>query len=479
MFELSTDEKETLKIIADMGNKNISRRAMIILMTEADQKPENIAAEVDLTVKVVKRWQREFLKKRLGIFPDQTIAESSANVSVETLDVAQVPEHVEQATVVAESKSTTKPKPVKSKQKSRNSAQALLKTDDKATNVEHDQKTKEDKKEKAVKLSSSKDKPSKPATDEKKIGLEPTDTMAEAGRKVLAFYFESMVEHEPGTRLGEDIEALHDMRVATRRMRATFNVFGDAYKPKVIKPLLEGLKQTGRALGPVRDLDVFLEKLQHYHEALSEEGKQNLQPLIDILQTRRNKARRKMMKHLDSSAYRKFKKAVRKFVKSEGFGAKPVILGDNPEPNQLRHVAPTLIYGTYAKVRAYETVLDGAPINTLHQLRIASKRLRYTVEYLEEILGAEAKQIIEDVKTIQDHLGDLNDAAIASSIVQEIINKLEKKQPKTKQDLEQIKVYLQAKHDEQHELLISFPAAWERFNRPKFRTMLAKSIAVL
>ena len=47
---------------------------------------------------------------------------------------------------------------------------------------------------------------------------------------------------ELGTRLGEDIEALHDMRVATRRMRAAFRVFGEHFEPKAVAPYLKGLK---------------------------------------------------------------------------------------------------------------------------------------------------------------------------------------------------------------------------------------------
>ena len=52
--------------------------------------------------------------------------------------------------------------------------------------------------------------------------------MDEAARKTLLFHFERMLKHEPGTREGEDAEELHDMRVATRRMRAALRVF-DGY----------------------------------------------------------------------------------------------------------------------------------------------------------------------------------------------------------------------------------------------------------
>ena len=52
------------------------------------------------------------------------------------------------------------------------------------------------------------------------------EKVSEAGRKVLYLHFLRMLKHEPGTRAGEDIEELHDMRVATRRMRSAFQLFG-------------------------------------------------------------------------------------------------------------------------------------------------------------------------------------------------------------------------------------------------------------
>ena len=66
-----------------------------------------------------------------------------------------------------------------------------------------------------------------PSPDEA-IELSSGDPLAEAGRKIMRYHFAQVIKHEPGTRLGEDIEALHDMRVATRRLRASFDVFQDA-----------------------------------------------------------------------------------------------------------------------------------------------------------------------------------------------------------------------------------------------------------
>ena len=91
-------------------------------------------------------------------------------------------------------------------------------------------------------------------------------------------------------------------------------------------------------------------------------------------------------------------------------------------PYQVRHIAPRLIYEHYERVRAYETVLDGAPISTLHALRIDFKRFRYTLEFFEEVLGPEIKSVIKETKIMQDHLGDLNDTQVAGDMLREIID---------------------------------------------------------
>ena len=72
-----------------------------------------------------------------------------------------------------------------------------------------------------------------------KPGLQAGDTMAEAARKTLLYHLQKMMQHEPGTREGEDPEELHDMRVATRRMRAALRVFEDYLAMDRYKPFLK------------------------------------------------------------------------------------------------------------------------------------------------------------------------------------------------------------------------------------------------
>jgi CHAD domain-containing protein len=306
--------------------------------------------------------------------------------------------------------------------------------------------------------------------------------MSEAGRKTLWFHFIRMLQHEPGTRAGEDIEELHDMRVATRRMRAAMRVFGGFFEPAAIKPFNKGLRRVTRALGPVRDLDVFEEKAGRYLETLPEVARSGLDPLIESWHAERVSARKEMLAFLDSQPYHEFKRDFGEFLQTEGAGARP-IPRDRPEPYQVRHVAPRLIYTRYETVRAYETVLQEAQIETLHALRIDCKYLRYTLEFLREVLGHEAEAVIEEVKAMQDHLGDLNDAEVAIGLLSDFLSDWDAWQADVplvgRRSGEGIVTYLASRHAKKHRLLVTFPKAWKRLNREEVRRWLALAVAAL
>lgn len=316
----------------------------------------------------------------------------------------------------------------------------------------------------------------------KKIGLEPTDTLAEGGRKVIGFHFARILHHEPDTRLGENPEALHDMRVAVRRMRAAFRVFGAGFSKKKIKPLTTGLKAAGRSLGEVRDLDVFIEKLKAYQQTLPEDEQSILTLLLDSWLAEREQARQRMLAYLDSKKYLKLKQELLEFVKTEGLGVKPIPT-NSPRPYQLRHLVPSLIYDRYETIHAYELVLDNATLDLLHQLRLAFKQFRYTLEFFQEILGDERKMVIDQVKTIQDHLGDLNDANVAGELLRDFLVTWDHNQVHLplgqRQNPAHVVSYLMTKLDERHRLITTFPGVWARFNDSEFRRNLALAISAV
>ncbi len=255
-------------------------------------------------------------------------------------------------------------------------------------------------------------------------GITPDDTMAEAARKALFFHLQRMLYHEPGARLGENIEELHDMRVATRRMRAALRVFGEHLDAKKMEPFAKGLRRAGRTLGAVRDLDVFHDKMQAYLDTLPPERKAELDPLLAVWQVQRERTRQELMAYLDSTRYARFKERFGRFLQTPGAGALPALTEDGDLIAQrVRYVVPVIIQERVAAVRAHgDWVAEpDAPLPRFHRLRIAGKELRYALEFFQEVLGPESKALIDTMKALQDHLGNLQDAVVASSLLRDFL----------------------------------------------------------
>lgn len=316
-----------------------------------------------------------------------------------------------------------------------------------------------------------------------KIGLQPHDELSEAGRKVLLFHFARLLSHEEGVRQGEDIEAVHDMRVATRRLRTALRVFEGAFQRRALRPYRRFLRTLGRALGEVRDLDVFLEKAERYAQSLDEARRPAFQPLLDQVQAERAAAHQALLQVLQSPEYAEFKQRFNIFVHTPGAGARLPKSG-GPQPCRVNEQAPLLLYARMAAVRAFDPYVEGASLELLHQLRIELKMLRYTVEYFEEVLGKRARQVVETIKLLQDHLGELNDAQVATQRLRQFLDEWEARQAslplQERQTAEEVLNYLTFRHVERHHLLITFPQIWrEHFCQPRLRRALAQAVSVL
>ena len=242
-------------------------------------------------------------------------------------------------------------------------------------------------------------------------GVTADDHVAEAARKVLRFHLARMLAREAGTREGTNNEELHAMRVATRRQRAAWRVFGDAFRRGRTKRYRSGLREIASRLGAVRDLDVLLDAADLYRADLPKVDQRSLEPLLGTWRQHRDDARVLLTRELDSDGYRRWVDDYRDFVRTEGAAVIPV---GPVEPHRVRDTAPSRIWAAYEHVRGYEAVLRWADVETLHELRIAGKWLRYTIEFVREPLGPDATPLITRVVALQDHLGLMNDANVAA-----------------------------------------------------------------
>ncbi len=253
--------------------------------------------------------------------------------------------------------------------------------------------------------------------------MRPTADLAEAGRTVLAQHLQKLHTAWPIARAGEDPEGVHQMRVATRRLRAVLAALAETvYDPAEVRKLRRGLRIWATALGEVRDPDVFLAALDSSAAALPAEATAQLAPLRAVLVERRERGRKGMLNLLDSKKTAAFAQRLDAFVLTEGAGVRESTAEEAEQERTLvRHWAGTLLWSHYERVRAYEGGLDAAAFITLHHLRIEIKHLRYTLELFRAALGDEAAALHKQLVAAQDHLGEIQDAQVAIDLVDQVL----------------------------------------------------------
>jgi CHAD domain-containing protein len=307
------------------------------------------------------------------------------------------------------------------------------------------------------------------------LGVLPDDSLPEAARKVIQFHFERMRAKERGTRDGSDIEDLHDMRVATRRMRAAWRVFDDAFKPGRTRKLRRRLRILADRLGAVRDLDVLIEGLDSYRLGLDPDQQPGLEPLLALWRRQRSSARDLLIGELDSGRYADFLDDMKGFLDA---GANEAATVASPTlPHRVRDRVPSQIWAAYEKVRAYELVLPWADVETLHQLRIATKWLRYDLEFFGETLGPDSARLLDRVVALQDFLGCLNDADVAGKLARDIL--VARAGELSRPETEAIGAYLHSREREVARRRRALGPVWRAVTGAPFRRALGRATAAM
>ncbi|MCA1728512.1 MAG: CHAD domain-containing protein [Actinobacteria bacterium] len=241
----------------------------------------------------------------------------------------------------------------------------------------------------------------------------------EVALAILRRQFAVMRSHEPGSRLGEDAEELHDMRVATRRMRAALKLFSGAL-PERASHYREELKWVAGALGEVRDLDVQIEQLQALVSEAVEEYHEALEDVVEAMEERREETRGRMLETLNSGRYERFVSSFAGMLRrgpdygtegrdgyGEGLAAEPIVA-----------IAPDLVSRRHRKWRKVGKRLKKDPSpEYYHELRKEGKKLRYALEFLADVYGEKPTgKLVGPLKELQDGLGRHQDSIVAAEL---------------------------------------------------------------
>ncbi len=233
--------------------------------------------------------------------------------------------------------------------------------------------------------------------------LEPSASPSEHIQARLQSQFTQMVLHDPGTRLGRDNEALHQMRVATRRMRAIFRAVRSFLEPEWAKKVRGKVGWIGSLLGEVRDWDVLLESLEKEYSSLELPEKQSFTPILRTFQDERSASRARLLEGLRSDRYVDLLNTLENTLTHLPF-----------QPDHPGMV--DLAKKSFGKLEEYvESTQCRFPRQELHRIRILVKRARYTVELTAPFLGKRAKRFLQHAKSLQEVLGEHQDALVVES----------------------------------------------------------------
>ena len=220
-----------------------------------------------------------------------------------------------------------------------------------------------------------------------------------------AALFESEID---GALISDDIEHIHRMRVASRRLRTALRLFNEYFPENYAEKWRSEMKAITRALGNARDLDVQIQFLQEeVQKDLSEQEKPGYEYLLQRLNQQRTKTQKKVSRAIHCLSQNQTLDQIHKvliplFNREHGPSSPSLFALARQNINE----ALTTFLSYRDEIQAHDNS------DKLHAMRIAGKHLRYTMEIFSPLYQEGMDPHIEMMKGIQDQLGEIHDCDV-------------------------------------------------------------------
>lgn len=236
----------------------------------------------------------------------------------------------------------------------------------------------------------------------------PSDPVVTAAQAALRQGLEALRFHQAAALAGE-VEPIHQLRVATRRLRALVELFAGVIHGSRVRALRRDLPWIGQSAGVTRECDVIEELIRDRSAKLDDSLRESLAPIYEALSARRRTEHGNLAAMLTSKRYQII---LKRLADAPIRKIPPAVTVRDLAPAILRPIAR-------AVMNAGAKLKKDAAGERLHRLRVRLKRLRYALEMMDELAGKRTRKAARELAALQDRLGLYNDVMVAIAWLRE------------------------------------------------------------
>lgn len=236
-------------------------------------------------------------------------------------------------------------------------------------------------------------------------GVDAHTPLRDAAPLLLRAKAEILFTLEEAVRSDATEDAVHDARVASRRFREALRLLSPAYESGALRPWRRRARSVTRALGPVRDADVFVRAVSSAGEALDERGCRTVAFLIGYSLGQRERDVVLLQKRLRAQGLASDRRAFDRAVRS-------VLVGGDASRSLVWLARGAVETRVDAVGAAQQLAIESGDASQYHALRIAYKRLRYAVEVFAPCYGDSFGEPHSILSALQDALGEMHDTQV-------------------------------------------------------------------
>lgn len=245
-------------------------------------------------------------------------------------------------------------------------------------------------------------------------GIDCNDVAPAGIKRVLVTRFGELIGFREAALDWTDPEGVHSMRVASRRLRSALRDFLPYVRKQRLTSVLKQLRKIAATLGEVRDQDVAILALEKLETRTPPEVLPVLRQFIEKRKQVRDEARGELIALLNETQLKELESAFMTRVEEATAIREPKADGTQPRPQipYLRMSRSIIL----ARLKELEKLSQGLfrpfDIETLHDMRIAAKRLRYAIELFQQCWGHSISTYAKRVARMQTALGELHDCDV-------------------------------------------------------------------